>query len=141
MKSVNKVTLLGNVGKEPEVKYTPGGTGVANLTLATNERFKDKGGQWQDRTEWHNLVLWDRLAELAGEYIHKGTPLYIEGRLQTRKWEKDGQPRYTTEIVVSELVLLGGKTATAAAAAEAEPVEPLATPVNTKPISDDDIPF
>ena len=78
-KSVNKVTLLGNLGKDPEVKFTPQGTAVAKLTLATNERYKDKEGQWQDRTEWHNVVLWQRLAEIAGEYLKKGSKVYIEG--------------------------------------------------------------
>ena len=86
-KSVNKVILIGNLGKDPEVKYTPSGTPVAKLTLATNERYKDKDGQWQDRTEWHNVVLWQRLAEIAGEYLKKGGKVYIEGRLQTRSWE------------------------------------------------------
>ena len=79
-KSVNKVILIGNLGKDPEVKYTPSGTPVAKLTLATNERFKDKGGEWQDRTEWHNVVVWQRLAEIAGEYLKKGSKVYIEGR-------------------------------------------------------------
>ena len=86
-KSVNKVILIGNLGKDPEVKYTPQGTAVARLTVATNERFKDKSGEWQDRTEWHNVVLWQRLAEIAGEYLKKGGKVYIEGRLQTRSWD------------------------------------------------------
>ncbi|PYX80468.1 MAG: hypothetical protein DMG70_23385 [Acidobacteria bacterium] len=87
MKSVNKVILIGNLGKDPEVKYTQSGLPVARLTLATNERFKDKSGEWQDRTEWHNVVLWQRLAEIAGEYLKKGGKVYIEGRLQTRSWD------------------------------------------------------
>ncbi len=108
-KSVNKVILIGNLGKDPELKHTSSGTAVATMTLATNERFKDKSGEWQDKTEWHNVVLWQRLAEVASEYLKKGRSVYVEGRLQTRSWEdKQGQKRYTTEIVASDLVLLGG---------------------------------
>jgi single-strand DNA-binding protein len=110
-KSVNKVILIGNLGKDPEVKYTPQGTPVAKITLATNERFKDKSGEWQDRTEWHNVVLWQRLAEIAGEYLKKGGKVYIEGRLQTRSWDDktSGQKKYMTEVVANDLVLLGGR--------------------------------
>jgi single-strand DNA-binding protein len=110
-KSVNKVILIGNLGKDPEVKYTPSGTAVAKITLATNERFKDKNGEWQDRTEWHNVVLWQRLAEIAGEYLKKGGKVYIEGRLQTRSWDdkQTNQKKYMTEVVASDLVLLGGR--------------------------------
>src|SRR6202049_5245911 len=110
-KSVNKVTLLGNLGKDPEVKYTPQGTAVAKLALATNERYKDKEGQWQGRTEWHNVVLWQRLAEIAGEYLKKGSKVYIEGRLQTRSWDdkQSGQKKYMTEVVANDLVLLGAR--------------------------------
>jgi single-strand DNA-binding protein len=110
-KSVNKVILIGNLGKDPEVKYTPQGTPVAKITLATNERWKDKSGEWQDRTEWHNVVLWQRLAEIAGEYLKKGGKVYIEGRLQTRSWDDktSGQKKYMTEVVANDLVLLGGR--------------------------------
>ena len=110
-KSVNRVILIGNLGKDPEVKYTPSGTPVAKITLATNERFKDKNGEWQDRTEWHNVVLWQRLAEIAGEYLKKGGKVYIEGRLQTRSWDdkQTNQKKYMTEVVASDLVLLGGR--------------------------------
>jgi single-strand DNA-binding protein len=109
-RSVNKVILIGNLGKDPEVKYTPSGTAVAKFSLATNERYKDKSGEWQDRTEWHNIVAWQRTAEIAGEYLKKGRSVYIEGRLQTRSWDdkETGQKKYMTEIVVSDLVLLGG---------------------------------
>src|SRR5438132_8289728 len=109
-KSVNKVILLGNLGKDPEVKYTPSGTPVAKLTVATNERFKDKEGQWQDRTEWHNVVLWQRLAEIAGEYLKKGSKVYIEGKLQTRSWEDktSGKKKYMTEVLASDNILLSG---------------------------------
>ena len=109
MKSLNKVQIIGNLGKDPEVKYTASGTAVANFSIATNERFKDKAGEWQDRTEWHNIVVWQKLAEIAGEYLKKGGKVYVEGRLQTRSWEKDGQTKYTTEIVGSDLILLDSR--------------------------------
>src|SRR5215471_13670019 len=110
-KSVNKVILVGNLGKDPEVKYTPQGTAVAKVTLATNESYKDKAGQWQERTEWHNVVLWQRLAEIAGEYLKKGSKVYIEGRLQTRSWDdkQTNQKKYMTEVVAGTMVLLGGR--------------------------------
>ena len=108
---MNRVTLIGNLGKDPEVKFTPSGTPVAKIALATNERFKDKNGEWQDRTEWHNVVLWQRLAEIAGEYLKKGGKVYIEGRLQTRSWDdkQTNQKKYMTEVVASDLILLGGR--------------------------------
>ena len=151
-KSVNKVILIGNLGKDPEVKYTPQGTPVAKFTLATNERYKDKEGQWQDRTEWHNITAWARTAEIVGEYLKKGSKVYIEGRLQTHSWDdkQTNQKKYMTEIIVNDLVLLtgrgeaGGDSARGAAAGantfdqrtpEAEPA-----PAST-PISDEDIPF
>ena len=110
-KSVNKVILIGNLGKDPEVKYTPQGTPVAKFSLATNERFKDKDGNWQDRTEWHNITAWARTAEIAGEYLKKGNKVYIEGSLRTHSWDDktSGQKKYMTEIVVNDLVLLGGR--------------------------------
>jgi single-strand DNA-binding protein len=110
-KSVNKVILVGNLGKDPEVKYTPSGVPVAKFSLATNERFKDKSGEWQDRTEWHNIIAWQRLAEIVGEYVKKGSKIYIEGRLQTSSWEdkQSGEKKYRTEVVASDLVLLGGR--------------------------------
>jgi single-strand DNA-binding protein len=149
-KSVNKVILLGNLGKDPEVKYTPSGAPVAKLTLATNERYKDKGGEWQDRTEWHNIVLWQRLAEIAGEYLKKGSKVYIEGRLQTRSWDdkQTNQKRYMTEIVASDLVLLGsrGEAGDQAGARggnnfDQRTPEPEPAAVGSTPISDEDIPF
>jgi single-strand DNA-binding protein len=110
-KSVNKVILIGNLGKDPEMKYTPGGMPVARMTLATNERFKDKEGNWQDRTEWHNLVAFQRTAEIVRDYVKKGSQLYIEGKIQTRSWDdkESGQKKYRTEILVNELTLLGGR--------------------------------
>lgn len=110
-KSVNKVILVGNVGKEPEVKFAPSGTAIANFSIATTERFKDKGGEWQDRTEWHNLVAYQRTAEIIRDYVKKGSKIYVEGRIQTRSWDDQasGQKRYRTEIIVNELVLLSGR--------------------------------
>src|ERR1700745_3343733 len=111
-KSLNRVQLIGNLGKDPEIKYTPQGTPVAKLTIATNERFKDKAGEWQDRTECHNVVLWQRLAEIAGEHLKKGNKVYIEGRLQTRSWDdkQTNQKKYMTEVVAGTMVLLGGRS-------------------------------
>jgi single-strand DNA-binding protein len=108
-KSVNKVILVGNVGQDPEVKYKPSGTPVAKLSLATNERFKDRNDEWQERTEWHSIIAWQRLAEIVGEYVTKGSKLYIEGKLQTSSWEdrQSGSKRYRTEIVARDIVLLG----------------------------------
>jgi single-strand DNA-binding protein len=107
-KSVNKVILVGNVGKDPEVKYSPSGTPVAKFSLATNEKYKDRSDEWQERTEWHNIVAWQRLAEIVGEYVKKGAKLYIEGKLQTSSWEdrESGAKKYRTEIVARDLVLL-----------------------------------
>ena len=110
-KSVNKVTLLGNLGKDPEIKFLPSGQAVANFGLATSDRYKDKAGEWQDRTEWHNVVAYGRTAEIVRDYVKKGNKLYIEGRLTTRSWDdKDsGKKVYRTEIVVNDLVLIGGR--------------------------------
>src|SRR5579863_10341782 len=110
-RSVNKVILLGNLGKDPEVKFTPSGTPVAKFSLATNDRFKDKDGNWQDRTEWHNVTAWARTAEIAGEYLKKGSKVYIERSLRTHSWDDkaSGQKKYMTEIIVNDLVMLSGK--------------------------------
>jgi len=110
-KSVNKVILIGNLGKDPEVKYTGSGMAVAKFTLATNERFKNKDGNWEDRTEWHNLVAFQRTAEIVGEYLKKGRTVYVEGSLRTSSWEdkETHQKKYRTEILVNDLVLLGGQ--------------------------------
>ena len=110
-KSVNKVILIGTLGKDPELKYTPQGTPVCKFSMATNENFKDKqSGEWKERTEWHNIVCWQRTAEVAAEYLKKGRQAYVEGRLTTRSWDdkETGQKRYMTEVVVNDLVLLGG---------------------------------
>ena len=111
-RGINKVILVGNLGKDPEVRYMPSGGAVANLTIATSETWKDKqSGQNQERTEWHRVVMFNRLGEIAGEYLKKGSQVYIEGKLQTRKWQgQDGQDRYTTEIVANEMQMLGGRS-------------------------------
>ena len=112
-KSVNKVILIGNLGKDPEVKYTQTGMAVARFSLATTDRVKDKDGNWQDRTEWHNLVAFQRTAEIAAEYLKKGGKVYIEGRLHSDSWDdkETGQKKYKTEIIINDLVLLGGRDA------------------------------
>ena len=111
MASVNKVILIGNLGRDPEVRYTPNGSAVCNVSLATTRNWKSKdSGERQEETEWHRVVFFDRLAEIAGEYLKKGRPVYVEGRLKTRKWaDKDGIEKYTTEIIASEMQLLGGR--------------------------------
>lgn len=108
-KGVNKVILVGNLGQDPEVRYMPNGNAVANLTLATSESWKDQAGQLQERTEWHRITMYRRLAEIAGEYLRKGSQIYIEGKLQTRKWQDQaGQDRYTTEVIADQMQMLGG---------------------------------
>lgn len=108
--SVNKVILIGHLGADPEIRYTPSGAPVANLRIATNESWKNKNGQKEERTEWHRVVVWSKLAELAGQYLSKGRQVYIEGRLQTRSWDdKDGQKKYSTEIVGTTIQFLGGQ--------------------------------
>ena len=110
MPSVNKVILMGNLGRDPEVRFMPNGEAVCNFSIATTDSWKDKAGEKQERTEWHNIVMYRRLAEIAGEYLKKGRPVYIEGRLQTRKWQtKEGQDRYTTEIIADSMQMLGGR--------------------------------
>ncbi len=117
-RGINKVILVGNLGKDPEVRYSPSGQAVANATLATSESWKDKNtGEKQERTEWHRVVFFGRLAEIAGEYLKKGAQIYVEGRLQTRKWQdKEGQDRYTTEIVANEMQMLGSRSGAGAPA-------------------------
>ena len=137
MASVNKVILIGNLGADPELRYTPSGTAVANFSLATKESWTSKDGGKGERTEWHRIVAWGRLAEICGEYLHKGRLVYVEGRIQTRAWEdREGNKRYTTEIVAQTMQMLG-------TGGRREPVETAAEfPVEEPPdISDDDIPF
>ena len=120
-RGINKVILVGNLGKDPETRYMPSGSAVTNLTLATSEAWKDKqSGEQQERTEWHKVAMFGRLAEIAAEYLRKGSQVYVEGKLRTRKWQdKEGKDRWTTEIVADEMHMLGGKGGGAAAGAGA----------------------
>ena len=111
MAGVNKVILLGRVGQDPEMRYTENGTAIANFSVATSEQWKNKDGKKKEKTEWHKVVAWKRLGEICGEYLHKGSQVYIEGRIETRNWEgKDGNKRYTTEVVAHTMQMLGGKS-------------------------------
>ena len=139
-RGINKVILIGNLGKDPEVRYMANGGAVCNVTLATTESWKDKQtGDQKDRTEWHNIVFYRRLAEIAGEYLRKGSQIYVEGKLQTRKWQdKNGNDRYTTEIIANEMQMLGsrGGSADFAPSSASQPA-----PAATADDFDDDIPF
>jgi single-strand DNA-binding protein len=148
MASINKVILIGNLGRDPEVRYLPEGGAVANISVATTEVWKDKSGEKQERTEWHRVAFFGRLAEIVGEYLKKGSQVYVEGSLRTRKWQdKDGHDRYTTEIVASDMKMLGSR----AGASEPPQREPVAAAAGAKPQAkkggggfdqmDDDIPF
>ncbi len=151
MASVNKVILVGNLGRDPETRYTTGGDAVTNIRVATTDTWKDKNGEKQERTEWHTVVFFGRQAEIAGEYLKKGRQVYVEGRLQTRKWQdKDGQDRYTTEIVADRMQMLGSRDGGGASAPEMAERQAAAEPRTTaKPGAakkniddlDDDIPF
>jgi single-strand DNA-binding protein len=156
-KSVNKVILLGNVGKDPEIRSTPSGTMVANLTLATSDRFQDQQGAWQDRTEWHNLVAFKRTAEIIRDYVKKGSKLYVEGKIQTRSWDdkETGAKRYRTEIIVNDMSLLSGRDETSGGgggysrgSSSSYDQRPQSSPsgggdalAHSTEISDEDIPF
>ena len=163
-RGVNKVILVGNLGNDPEVRYTPSGTAIANISVATSDSWKDKNtGERQERTEWHRVVFFSRLAEIVEQYLKKGSKVYVEGRLQTNSWEKDGVKRYTTDIIASEMRMLdsrgeaaaaggsfeqrqpapaGGNQQGAAAAAQAAPQGAAAgAPSNFDNFDDDDIPF
>jgi single-strand DNA-binding protein len=155
-KSVNKVILLGNVGKDPEVKFLPSGLPVANLTLATSDRFKDKAGEWQDRTEWHNLTAYQRVAEIIRDYVKKGSQIFVEGKIQTRSWDdkESGQKKYRTEILINDLSLLGGRgeganssgssSSSGYSSSRSSSSTPVPAPSNDyadQGITDEDIPF
>lgn len=136
MASLNKVMLIGRLGKDPEVRFTGSGSAVASFSVATTERTKNKSGEWEDKTEWHNVVIWGRLAEIAGEYLRKGSLAYFEGRMSTRKWvEKNDVTKYTTEVIADKMQMLtpkaGGEAADNDATRDEKP------PINP----DDDIPF
>ena len=144
-RGVNKVILIGNCGGDPETRYAANGNAITNVTLATSDTWKDKQtGQQQERTEWHRVVFFGKLAEIAGEYLRKGSQCYIEGRLQTREWEKDGVKRYTTEIVVDiggTLQLLGGKSEGGQQSAPKPAAQSHQSPQRTVDDFDDDVPF
>jgi single-strand DNA-binding protein len=147
MRNVNKVVLVDLVGHDPEVKYTANGIPVGRFSLATNEHFKDKSGKFQDRTEWHNVVVWRKLAEIVCDYVSQGSHLYIEGKLQTTSWEdrQSAEKKYRPEIVANNLVLLGsrekGNGAQPAGSDKAEKTKPAAPAAGPPKISDDDLPF
>jgi single-strand DNA-binding protein len=146
MGSVNKVILVGNLGRDAELRYTPGGAAVATINMATTEVWNDKGGQRQEKTEWHRVVLWGKSAESLAEYLIKGKQIYVEGRLQTRQWDdKDGNKRYTTEIRGDKIVLLGGGggggRGPSMDRSSAEGPGHVAPNDISEPLSDDDIPF
>src|SRR5580765_7212815 len=151
MGSVNKVILVGNLGRDAELRYTPGGAAVATINMATTEVWNDKAGQRQEKTEWHRVILWGKSAESLSEYLTKGKQIYIEGRLQTRQWDdKDGNKRYTTEIRSDRVVLLGGGGRGGSMSGGGEPRggEPRGGgdfggpgPEGSAPLTDDDIPF
>jgi single-strand DNA-binding protein len=149
-RSVNKATLIGNVGKDPEIKVASNGNAVATFSLATSDRTKDQTGTWTDRTEWHNLVAFQRLAEIVRDYVKKGSKLYVEGRIQTRSWDdKDNQKHYKTEIVINDLVLLsgrgdgesGGSSRSGGSSYDQRPPAHADDLVQSTEITDDDIPF
>lgn len=142
---LNKVMLIGNLGADPETRYTQDGTCVTNIRLATTERFKNREGERQERTEWHRVVLWGKLGEIANQYLAKGRQVYIEGKIETRKWtDKEGNDRYSTEIRANQMQMLGGRGESAAAPqqAAAPDTDPFAdSPDFGEPPVDDDIPF
>ena len=147
MASVNKVILLGNLGADPELRYTTGGSAVTELRLATNRRFKSRDGEWKDDTQWHRVVVWAKQAENCKEYLSKGSQCFVEGRLQTRQWEdRDGNKRYTTEVVADNVQFLSGRGGGGGGYDEPPPPDdrdmqgpPAAAPAST--VEDDDIPF
>lgn len=153
MASVNKVILIGNLGRDPETRYTADGAAITNITIATSRKYKDSSGQQQEETEWHRVAFFGRLAEIAGEYLKKGRPVYVEGRLRTRKWQdKEGQDRYTTEIVADQMQMLGSREGMGGGGdIDSGAEEPRAAPRSSgkpavaKPANiadmDDDIPF
>ncbi len=139
-RSLNKVQLIGNLGKDPELKYTPSGVAVATFSIATSESWKDADGNQQEKTEWHNIVAWRKLAEICGEYLKKGKKVYLEGKLQTRNYEKDGVKRYVTEIVADQLIMLDGGSGTGAGKSSSSSASEPA-PTHADVPKDDDLPF
>ena len=147
-RGINKVILVGNLGADPEVRHTPGGSAVANITVATSSSWRDKqSGEMQERTEWHRVAFFNRLAEIAGEYLHKGSKVYVEGNLRTRKWQdKTGNDRYTTEIIANEMQMLDSRGSSNPNPSQQNNTTQQSAPEMTisaasTPIEDDDIPF
>ncbi|MEE2821907.1 MAG: single-stranded DNA-binding protein [Acidobacteriota bacterium] len=146
---VNRVTLVGRLGQDPEMRHTTSGTPVTNFSLATNEKWKNQSGEPQERTEWHKVVTWNKLAEISSQYLTKGQLVFIEGRIQTREWDdRDGNKRYTTEIVASDMKMLGGRgdarpdvTPTGASESSPPPKASESSPTMDVGVTDDDIPF
>ena len=137
MASLNKAMIIGNLGKDPEIRVTPSGQSVATFSVATSEKFKNKSGETEERTEWHRVTLWGRLAEISRDYLHKGKTVYIEGRLQTRKWQdKDGSDRYTTEIIGETMQMLSPK-----GDGKADTSFDVSSFRDSSPVDDDEIPF
>lgn len=133
-RGINRVILIGNIGKDPETRYSADGAAITNITIATSESWKDKTGEQQERTEWHRVVFFNRLAEIAGQYLNKGSQVYVEGALRTRKWQgQDGKDNYTTEVVANEMQMLGGR------GESAKPAAPVRQQANEQ--FDDEIPF
>lgn len=146
-RGINKVIIVGNLGQEPDTRYMPSGSAVTNISVATNESYKDKNtGEQVDRTEWHRVAFFNRLAEIAGEYLHKGSQVYVEGRLRTRKWQdKDGHDRYTTEIIADQMQMLGGRGGSPDMPSQSkgnfQPGRSASAAPAPEPEFDDDIPF
>ncbi|MEJ2172157.1 single-stranded DNA-binding protein [Gammaproteobacteria bacterium] len=143
-RGINKVILVGNLGADPETRYMPSGSAVTNITVATNESWKDKQtGEQKDRTEWHKVAMFNRLAEIAAEYLRKGSQVYIEGKLRTRKWQdRDGNDRYTTEVIADEMQMLGGRGGGGGSTSMSSDPGPSSAPPRQDPGDfDDDIPF
>ena len=145
MAGVNKVILIGNLGRDPEIRYTPGGQAVTNFTLATSESFNNREGKREERTEWHRIVVWGKTAENCAQYLSKGRTVYVEGRLQTREWEgQDGAKKSRTEIICENMIMLDrgtGAPATASAGAPAKVASAAEAPINDNEIRVEDIPF
>lgn len=142
MASVNKAILIGNLGRDPELRYTPSGRAVASFSIATSERWKGQDGENQEKTEWHNIVLWGRQAEIAKEYLSKGSPVYIEGRIQTRNYEdKNGVKKYITEIVAQRMQFLGRKGESGSDYTPPPPPPDEGAPFDDKGVDDEDLPF
>jgi single-strand DNA-binding protein len=141
--SLNKVTLIGNLGKDPELSYTASGIAVAKFSIATSERWKDDAGNTQERTEWHNIVAWRKLAEICGQYLKKGKKVYIEGKLQTRSWDdkNTGVKRYATEIIADDLIMLDPKGSDSGSGTSAPTAPPLDDSFAPPPPTKDDLPF